>query len=105
MVGSTPVLDTDPLSPALLPARSWVSRISMDAPSGRQSRPFGLTRLRVVPEDQRVHVTGFHYDPVRQISVTTAGEPLVHSPLAATTTTSSTTKADNQTWTDRDPDD
>lgn len=99
---TTTLAERDPLEPNLLPA-SWEHEISTDV--GSDARPFGLTLTTVVPESEIANITGVHYDHDRQITVTPDGDPLTAHPLVGVSTTTTRTKADNQTWPDKDPDD
>jgi putative ATP-grasp target RiPP len=100
------VPERDPLEPGLLPADPYWLEVSHDVPSAPGVRPFGLTRITVVPEEQIVVVAGLRYDPARQITVDADGVPAVH-PTGRRQPTHSPdpTREDNQTWTDYPADD
>ncbi|MGQ0777489.1 MAG: putative ATP-grasp-modified RiPP [Pseudonocardiales bacterium] len=102
----TVILDPDPLVSSVLPADLGRFRISSDTASARGVRPFGLTRTTVVPSERADIISSLRYDSVRQVTVDDHGAPIVHSAKGRPTTNSdSTTKEDNQEWTDTDPDD
>lgn len=96
--------ERDPLAPSLLPT-FFEREISTDVASGAESRPFGLTLTTVVPESEKLHITGLRYDHDRQVTVTPDGTPLTANPLVAGSTCTVTTKSDSQTWDDKESDD
>ena len=73
----------DPWPVRLFPTESTELLLSTDLPSRPDVRPFGLAMTTVVTEDPLPDRTGLRYDPVRQLTVDVAGEPVATAPRHA----------------------
>lgn len=94
--------DADPLVASVLPAAAGALAHSTDKPSSAGVRPFGLTRLLPVSPENLDCLDGLHYDPVAQVSVTSAGVAVIDTDSLPTCGTTTDTRYDNQWVTDRD---
>lgn len=93
----------DPLTPRLLPAAPAALFHSADTPSVGPVRPFGLTRItHLADDDALLSLDGMTYDPERQVNVHQNGSPLTGPELMLAAATNQNTQADHQWWTDKD---